>query len=102
MNNLIVHNKKVVNSKNYELDSRAIGIHSYGYQPMHDKHLDNKRKVDGIMLSHTSGKSPEERLPSYRKKYTPITSYMKSLHDTRITNLYGGKLNLLRPNLNYS
>lgn len=94
--------KKILNSKNYELDSRAQGIQDFGYQPLFEGELDKRRNVDGILLDQTKGKHPEERLPAYRKKFTPITTYMKSLHDSRITQLYGGKMNLCRPNLNYS
>lgn len=102
MNNQLVHHKKVVNSKLYELDSRAQGIRAYGYQPLFEGHLEKKRRVEGILLDQTLGKSPEDRLPAYKKKYTPITTFVKSLHDSKVTNLHGGKHNVLRPNLNYN
>lgn len=101
MNNQLVHHKKVVNSKLYELDSRAQGIRKYGYQPLFEGDLEKKRRVEGILLDQTLGKSPEDRLPAYKKKYTPITTFVKSLHDCKVTSLHGGKHSVLRPNLNY-
>jgi hypothetical protein len=44
MNNIITFQKKIVNSKNYELDSRAYGIKDYGFQPLFETQLENKRK----------------------------------------------------------
>ena len=64
----------------------------YGYQPLYDKDLENKRKIDGILFDQVKGKEPEQRLPMYKRKYTPITTFMKKCHDTRITHLYGGKI----------
>lgn len=63
MNNQLVHHKKVVNSKLYELDSRAQALSKYGYQPMFENHLEKKRNVEGVLLEQTMGKSNEERLP---------------------------------------
>jgi hypothetical protein len=40
--------------------------------------------------------------PAYKKKYTPITNFQKSVLDARVTKLYGGKFSQFRPNLNYS
>ena len=91
---------KIIDSKNYELDSRANSINDYGYQPLLNSAIDNKRKIDGIMLDQTKGRNPEERLPLYKRKFTPITSYVKQLHDTRISALYDNKLNVFRPNIN--
>lgn len=102
MNNQLVHHKKVINSKLYELDSRAAGMKKYGFQPLFETQLEKKARVEGILLDQTLGKSPEERLPAYKKKFTPITTFAKSLHDSKITNLDGNRHNILRPNLNYS
>lgn len=75
-----------------ELDNRSIGVQQYGYQPLYGKDLQNKRGIEGILLESVKGKEPADRLPAYQRKYTPITSYMKKLHDTRITHLYGNKM----------
>lgn len=98
--NLISIQSKIIDSKNYELDSRANSINDFGYQPLLGETIDKKRKIDGILLEQTKGRSPEERLPLFKRKFTPITSYVKNLHDTRITHLYDNKLNVFRPNIN--
>ena len=78
--------------KGCELDLRSSGIKQYGYQPLYDRDLEKKRNIENILLQQTIGKDPSDRLPGYKRKYTPITSYMKKLYDTRITHLYGSKL----------
>ena len=71
---------------------RSQGVQKYGYQPLFGKDLECKRKVEGILFDQVKGKEPEYRLPQYKRKFTPITTYMKSLHDSRITHLYGNKM----------
>ena len=53
--------------------------------------------IEDIVISDV-GKSPEKSLLKTKRIYTPITNYMKNLHDTRVTRK--GKLSLVRPNLN--
>ena len=50
INNQLVYQKKILNSKNYEMDSRAAGIQNFGYQAQFEGDLDNKRKNEGIIL----------------------------------------------------
>lgn len=71
--------KKFIKQKNYEMDSRACGIQNYGVQPTVTKILEQKRAVDSVILESTKGKEPEARLPAYKRKFTPITQYMKKL-----------------------
>lgn len=87
-----MYQQKLLMQKASELDNRSIGVQQYGYQPLYGKDLQNKRGIEGILLESVKGKEPADRLPAYQRKYTPITSYMKKLHDTRITHLYGNKM----------
>lgn len=57
-------------------------------QPTYDRSLEKKRLVDGIMLEHAKGKDPQDRLPAYKRKFTPITAYAKNQKDTRVTRLH--------------
>jgi hypothetical protein len=66
------------------------------------KVLQHKRSIDKILFDQVKGRSPEDRLQGYKKNYTPITTYFKSVTDAKITKLGGGKLTTLRANLNYS
>jgi hypothetical protein len=68
---------------------RSQGVQKYGYQPLYGKDLENKRHVEGILLDQVKGRDPQDRLPAYKRKFTPITTYMKKLYDSRITHLYG-------------
>ena len=102
MNNYLIEQRKILYSKNYELDSRASGLKDYGVQPLMGKVLQNKRSIEKILLDQTKGKSLEDRVPAYKKNYTPITQYFKSVVDARITKEGGGKISSLRSNLNYS
>ena len=81
-----------MDARAYEFDNRANGVQKYGYQPLYSKDLQQKRNIEGILLSQVKGKDPVDRLPSYSRKFTPITTYMKKLHDARITHLYGNKM----------
>ena len=101
MNNNLVEQRKILYSKNYELDSRAWGLKDYGVQPLISHKLNQSRMVNDIM-ENTKGKSPEDRCPTFKKNYTPISSFFKSLTDARVTHTGGSKITTLRPNLNYS
>lgn len=89
--NEISYQQKLLLQKADELDKRCLGVQQYGYQPYFGKDLVNKRKIDGIILDQVKGREPENRLPEYKRKFTPITSYMKKLYDSRITHLYSSK-----------
>lgn len=90
--NEIMYQQNLLEQKATELDLRSQGVQKYGYQPLYTKDLENKRNIDGIVLDTMKGKDPSKRLPEYKRKFTPITTYMKKLHDTRITHLYGNKM----------
>jgi len=60
------------------------------------------RRIDNIMVDQTAGKQPDQRVPQFKKNYTPITTFFKSLTDARVTQIGGSKITSLRPNLNYS
>ena len=85
INNAIVEQRKIINCKNYELDSRAWGLKDYGCQPKFGNELKRHRDIDEIMYTSSHGKEPEKRLPAYKKHFTPITTYSKSLHDSKVT-----------------
>ena len=53
MNNFLVEQRKIIYSKNYEIDSRAWGLKDYGVQPMIGQQLKNSRKINGILLDQT-------------------------------------------------
>ena len=61
------------------MDLRASGIQKFGIQQGVPKLLEKKRVTDAIYLEETRGKDPDSRLPAYKRKYTPITQYMKRL-----------------------
>ena len=83
--------KKFIQKKNYEMDSRASGIQNFGVQPSVPNILEKKRALDKVVLETTKDKEPEARLPAYKRKFTPITHYMKKLQDTRIQqSMFGG------------
>ena len=102
MNANLVEQRKILYSKNYELDSRAWGLKDYGVQPLMGTKLSQVRKIDNIMVDSAAGKSPDQRVPQFKKNYTPITTFFKSLTDSRVTAQGGAKISSLRPNLNYS
>lgn len=102
INNNLVEQRKILYSKNYELDSRAWGLKDYGVQPYMQNQINTSRKIQKVLMTQIKGRSPEERLPQYKKNYTPITTYMKSIVDSRVTKEQGGKITSLRPNLNYA
>ena len=78
----LVEQRKILKSKNYELDSRAWSLKDWGVQPFIGQHLTQKREIDDIFYTNVKGKSPVDRVPNYQKKFTPITTYMKSLKDS--------------------
>ena len=85
MNNYLVEQKKIIYSKNYELDSRAHGLKDFGAQPLIGKEIEKRRSIEKILLDQTKGKSLEDRVPMYKKNYTPITQYFKSVVDAKMT-----------------
>ena len=87
-----MYQQNLLEQKATELDLRSQGVQKYGYQPLYGADMENKRVIDGILLDQMKGKEPHKRLPEYKHKFTPITTYMKKLHDTRITHLYGNKM----------
>ena len=84
------------------MDSRAWGLKDYGMQPFIGKELNKTREINEIILNQTKGKSPDERVPDYKKRFTPITTYMKSLKDSQVTPQYGSYYSQYRSNLNKS
>ena len=82
INNTIVEQRKILHQKNYELDSRAWGLKDFGAQPFFGKEIAKQREINEIMLNQTKGKSPDERVPDFKKRFTPISTYMKSLKDS--------------------
>ena len=87
----LVYRSRLLDRKNNEMDNRANSLNKYGYQPSYEREIIKKRKVEGIVFDSTQGKNPQERLPEYKRKFTPITTYMKKLYDCRVTHLYGIK-----------
>ena len=85
MNNYLIEQRKIIYSKNYEIDSRASGLKDYGVQPMMGQVLSHKRSIENILLDQTRGKSLEDRVPAYKKNYTPITQYFKAVVDAKVT-----------------
>jgi len=59
----LVEQRKILYSKNYELDSRAWGLKDFGCQPFMTNKLDQHRKIDNVLFKHVRGKEPEERVP---------------------------------------
>ena len=94
MNNNLVEQRKILFCKNYEIDSRAQGLKDYGVQPFMKTHLNKQKKINDILFDQLKGKSPEERLPQYKKNFTPITTYMKSIVDSRVTKNFKGLVNV--------
>ena len=50
MNNYLIEQRKIIYSKNYEIDSRASGLKDYGVQPLMGQVLSHKRSIDKINL----------------------------------------------------
>ena len=63
------------------------GISAEQYNKNFETALEKKRSVERIQVEHMLGKSPENRLPLYKRKFTPITQYDKNLKDNRTTQL---------------
>ena len=51
INNAIVEQRKIINCKNYELDSRAWGLKDYGCQPKFGNELKRHRDIEEIMFT---------------------------------------------------
>ena len=50
MNNNLVEQRKIIYSKNYEIDSRAQGLKDFGVQPLMGDFLKNKRSIDKMLF----------------------------------------------------
>ena len=77
----IEEQKKIIYGKNYELDSRAWGIKDFGFQPYLKEQIEKKRRIDHILFQTKN----DDRLPLFKKKFTPVTNFMKSVMDSKIT-----------------
>jgi hypothetical protein len=66
--------KKILKSKNYELDNRAWALKDYGCQPLMAHKLHERLQVENITLQSERG-GPDTQLPSYKKNYTPISTF---------------------------
>ena len=72
---------KIVKSKNYELDNRAWALKDYGCQPLIGHKCNERRAMENINLLSDRPK-PDIALPVYKKNWTPISSFQKSLKDS--------------------
>ena len=82
------------------MDQRAGSIENFGIQPQVKMIFEKNRAINRVILE-TKGKEPEARIPSYKRKYQPITSYMKRLEDSRIQPaMFGGQMRVFRPGIN--
>ena len=84
MNNNLVEQRKMIDRKNYELDSRAHALKNHGYQPFLKQELDKRREVSDVVLGHKVVGSAHENLSPYRLHYTPITKYQKQMIDSKL------------------
>ena len=50
MNNNLIEQRKLIRSKNYELDSRSNALKEFGYQPFLAIDLAKKRAIDAEIL----------------------------------------------------
>lgn len=48
MNHTLVEQRKIIQRKNYELDSRANALKDFGYQPHLKQELEKRRAVNDI------------------------------------------------------
>lgn len=103
MNNTLVEQRKILHRKNYELDSRSCALKDYGYAPFMGVDLQKKRDVENIAFNNKIVGMSNEKHQMYKKNYTPITTFQKSLIDCRVGNSgTGPKITQTRPNLNVS
>ena len=103
MNNTLVEQRKILNRKNYELDSRANALKDYGYVPYVGSELAKKREMENIMFNNKIVGMTSENHQPYKKNYTPITTFQKSIIDCRVGGSgTGPKITQTRPNLNVS
>lgn len=84
INNNLVEQRKLIDRKNYELDSRAFALKNYGYSPFFKQDQDKMRGVQNIVLGNKVVGTAHENLSPYRLHYTPITKYQKQLIDAKI------------------
>ena len=85
INNHLVEQRKIVDRKNYEQDSRAYALKDYGYQPFLQSDLNKQKEIKRFILSNrTPGNENGNELPSFKLNYTPITKYQKLLIDAKV------------------
>lgn len=101
LSNQIVEQNKILRSKNYELDSRTHGLKNLlNHETFYRNTIQKQRKVDEIMLQ--LNQQEEKRKSYFAKNFTPITSYMKNLKDSKVTKDFGSSFMAFRANLNRS
>jgi len=71
----LVEQRKILNRKNYELDSRSNALKYYGYTPFLGRELDKKRNVESIVLGGKVVGMSNEKYTPQKKNYTPITTF---------------------------
>ena len=73
ISNNLVEQRKILNRKNYELDSRSLALKDFGYTPFLARELDKKRNVESIVLGGKVVGMSNEKFTPLKKNYTPIT-----------------------------
>ena len=100
--NSLMEQRKFINRKNYELDSRSFAIKDYGYQKKFAADLQKKRDIESINFNATN-LAIKDNFVTKTKNYTPITKFQKSMIDCQMGKTQTGpKINHLRPFLNMS
>mmetsp|Transcript_11125 Transcript_11125/g.18666 ORF Transcript_11125/g.18666 Transcript_11125/m.18666 type:complete len:224 (+) Transcript_11125:863-1534(+) len=95
--NSIKENRRIVDRKNYELDSRAQSIKDYGFQPFLKRDLERKIKFEGSLFKERNDLGYKENFESKFKNYTPISQYQKEMIDCKYTDMrMAPKINYLR------
>lgn len=99
ISNTISEHKKIIQSKNLELDTRAWGLKDFGIQPYIGTQIDRQRAIDEIRMSSINSEVAHAKYP---KNFTPITSFMKNMKDAKIARGLGHHHFSFRSNLNVS
>ena len=102
ISNTIVEHKKIIQSKNLELDTRAYGLKDFGIQPFIGAQIDRQRAIDEIRFNSLTGRCSDENQIKYPKNFTPITAFMKNMKDAKIARGLGHHHFSFRSNLNVS
>jgi hypothetical protein len=87
INHCLVEQRKILERKNYELDSRAAALKDFGYQPYFSRNMDQIREIQDIAIAQKTVGMQRENLSPFKKNYTSITKFQKSLIDSRIHGL---------------